>query len=166
MAGDEQVSGEKPGPPPAPVRVLISDDDPIARRFLESAVSRAGYEVTAVPGVDEAWQILSALGDVPTVAILDWMMPGLTGVELCEKVRAATPQVPLYLIVLTSRGETSDVVRALQAGADDRITKPFEPAELRARLAAGARIVTLQQQLADRSGRSRRRWRTCSSSRG
>ena len=131
------------------LRILIADDDPIARRFLESAVSRAGYEVTAVSDGDEAWRVLSG-PDAATVAVLDWMMPGLTGIEVCEKVRAAGLRTPPYLIVLTSRGATDDVVRALQAGADDHITKPFEIDELRARLAVGVRIVTLQRQLADR----------------
>ena len=130
-------------------QVLIADDDPIARRFLESALSKSGYAVTAVSSGDEAWQILSRQV-VPTIAVLDWMMPGLTGLEVCEKVRAAGLPVSPYLIVLTSRGETDDVVQALRAGADDHITKPFEVAELRARLAVGVRIVTLQQQLGER----------------
>jgi DNA-binding response OmpR family regulator len=130
-------------------RVLIADDDVIARRFLESAVRQSGYEVTVVSSGDEAWRVLSSR-DVPTIAVLDWMMPGLTGLDLCEKVRAANLPVPPYLIVLTSRGETGDIVEALRAGADDHITKPFEIAELRALLAVGVRIVTLQQQLTER----------------
>jgi DNA-binding response OmpR family regulator len=133
----------------AALRVLIADDDPIARRFLERAVSRAGYEAVVVSAGDEAWRVLSA-EDGPSVAVLDWMMPGLTGIEVCEKVRAAGLRIPPYLIVLTSRGATDDVVRALRAGADDHITKPFEIEELRARLAVGVRIVTLQRQLAGR----------------
>lgn len=133
----------------AALRVLIADDDPIARRFLERAVSRAGYEAVMVSTGDEAWRVLS-VEDGPGVAVLDWMMPGLTGIEVCEKVRAAGLRSPPYLIVLTSRGATDDVVRALRAGADDHITKPFEIEELRARLAVGVRIVTLQRQLADR----------------
>lgn len=133
----------------AALRVLIADDDPIARRFLERAVSRAGYEPVLVSAGDEAWRVLSA-EDGPSVAVLDWMMPGLTGIEVCEKVRAAGLRIPPYLIVLTSRGATDDVVQALRAGADDHITKPFEIEELRARLAVGVRIVTLQRQLADR----------------
>ena len=133
----------------AALRVLIADDDPIARRFLERAVSRAGYEAVVVSAGDEAWRVLSA-EDGPSVAVLDWMMPGLTGIEVCEKVRAAGLRIPPYLIVLTSRGATDDVVRALRAGADDHITKPFEIEELRARLAVGVRTVTLQRQLAGR----------------
>lgn len=130
-------------------RVLVADDDAIARRFLESTLSKSGYDVSVVSSGDEAWQVLSS-PDVPTIAILDWMMPGLTGVEVCERVRAANPPVAPYLIVLTSRAATGDVVEALRAGADDHITKPFEIAELRARLAVGVRIVTLQQQLTER----------------
>jgi sigma-B regulation protein RsbU (phosphoserine phosphatase) len=102
-----------------------------------------------VAGGAEAWQVLSGL-EAPTIAVLDWMMPELTGVEVCEKVRAASLPTSPYLIVLTSRGETGDVVRALQAGADDYITKPFEIDELRARLSVGARIVALQQHLSER----------------
>jgi phosphoserine phosphatase RsbU/P len=130
-------------------RVLVADDDAIARRFLESTLSKSGYEVTVAASGDEAWRILSGQ-DGPTIAVLDWMMPGLTGIEVCRKVRAANLPVTPYLIVLTSRGETGDVVEALRAGADDHITKPFEIAELRARLAVGVRIVTLQQQLTER----------------
>jgi DNA-binding response OmpR family regulator len=100
------------------------------------------------------------------VAVLDWMMPGLTGLEVCEKVRAAGLRPSPYLIVLTSRGAPDDVVRALQTGADDHITKPFEPGEARARLAVGARLVALQQELADGCALSRTRSPTCSSSRG
>ena len=131
------------------MKVLIADDDAITRRLLESALSKSGYEVVAVGGGEQAWRILSEQ-DAPTIAVLDWMMPGMTGVEVCERVRAASLPVSPYLIVLTSRGDTGDVVKALQAGADDYITKPFEVDELRARLSVGVRILTLQQQLNDR----------------
>ncbi len=131
------------------VKVLIADDDAIARRFLGSALTRSGYDVMAVSGGGDAWRVLSSPG-APPVAVLDWMMPEMTGLEVCEKVRAASLPVSPYLIVLTSRGETGDVVRALRAGADDHITKPFEIDELRARVSVGVRIATLQQQLADR----------------
>jgi CheY-like chemotaxis protein len=144
MSGSEGGEGAAPA-----LRVLIADDEAIARRVLEHAVKQAGYAATVVASGDEAWRALSGAGG-PLVAVLDWMMPGLTGIEVCEKVRAAGLRPAPYLIVLTSRGEPGDVVRALEAGADDHITKPFEPGELRARLAVGARIVTLQQELADR----------------
>ena len=131
------------------MRVLVADDDAIARRLLESTLSKSGHDVVAVAGGAEAWRVLSG-PEAPTIAVLDWMMPELTGVEVCEKARAASLPVSPYLIVLTSRGETGDVVKALQAWADDYITKPFEIDELRARLFVGARIVGLQQQLSDR----------------
>ena len=131
------------------MRILVADDDAIGRRLLERALGKSGHEVLAVPDGAEAWRILAA-PDPPALAILDWMMPGLTGVELCRKVREAVWPVEPYLIVLTSRGETVDVVTALQAGANDYVTKPFEIEELRARVSVGERIVTLQQQLSDR----------------
>ena len=135
--------------PAVKVKVLVADDDAIARRFLESALARSGYDVLAVSGGGEAWRVLSE-PDAPPVAVLDWMMPELTGVEVCEKVRAARLPMTPYLIVLTSRGETGDIVRALRGGADDHITKPFEVEELRARVSVGVRIATLQRQLAER----------------
>ncbi len=131
------------------MRVLVADDDPLARRLLEITLTRTGYEVLAVADGVEAWDVLHGQ-DSPTLALLDWMMPGLTGVDVCRKVREATPRGPIYLIVVTSKGQTEDVVNALRTGADDYITKPFEIEELRARLAVGERLVTLQQQLADR----------------
>jgi sigma-B regulation protein RsbU (phosphoserine phosphatase) len=131
------------------VRILVADDDAIGRRLVERALGKSGYDVLVVPDGAEAWRILAA-SDPPALAILDWMMPGLTGVEVCRKVREAGWPVEPYLIVLTSRGETSDVVTALQAGANDYVTKPFEIEELRARVSVGERIVTLQQQLSDR----------------
>jgi DNA-binding response OmpR family regulator len=131
------------------VKILVADDDAVARRLLESALSKAGYDVVAVTGGGEAWEVLSG-PDAPPLAVLDWEMPGMSGIEVCEKVRAAILPMPPYLIVLTSRGETDDVVKALQAGADDHIAKPFELEELRARVSVGVRIVTLQQQLTER----------------
>ena len=131
------------------MRVLVADDDPLARRLLEVTLTRSGYEVLAVADGVEAWDVLCGQ-DSPTLALLDWMMPGLTGVDVCRKVREAAPRDPIYLILVTSKGRTEDVVNALRTGADDYITKPFEIEELRARLAVGERLVTLQQQLADR----------------
>jgi phosphoserine phosphatase RsbU/P len=131
------------------VRVLVADDDLLTRRLLEKILGKSGHEVvTATSGI-EAWQILSGQ-DPPALAILDWMMPQMTGVEVCRRVREAQGPVPTYLVVLTSRGQTEDLVAAFEAGADDYITKPFEAEELRARVSVGVRMITLQQQLADR----------------
>ena len=131
------------------MRILVADDDPIGRRLLERALGKSGHDVVVVPNGADAWQVLSA-PDPPALAILDWMMPELTGIELCRKARETEWAVEPYLIVLTSRGATADVVTALEAGANDYITKPFEIEELRARVSVGERIVTLQQQLSDR----------------
>jgi DNA-binding response OmpR family regulator len=131
------------------VRILVADDDPIGRRVLERALAKSGHDVLVVPDGTEAWRVLAA-PEPPALAILDWMMPGLTGIELCRKARETAWAVEPYLIVLTSRGASADVVTALQAGANDYVTKPFEIEELRARVSVGERIVTLQQQLSDR----------------
>ncbi|HWN55650.1 MAG TPA: response regulator transcription factor [Methylomirabilota bacterium] len=131
------------------MRILIADDDLLTRRLLEKILAKSGHEVVAAGSGSEAWQILSGQ-DPPALAILDWMMPQMTGVEVCRKVREAGGSAPSYLVVLTSRGQTDDLVTAFEAGADDYITKPFEAEELRARVSVGVRMVTLQQQLADR----------------
>ena len=131
------------------MRILIADDDLLIRRILEKILGKSGHEVVAAASGSEAWQILSGQ-DPPALAILDWMMPQMTGVEVCRKVRAAGGSAPTYLVVLTSRGQTDDLVTAFEAGADDYITKPFEAEELRARVSVGVRMITLQQQLADR----------------
>ena len=131
------------------MKILIADDDRLMRRMLEVILAKSGHELVAAASGSEAWQILSG-PEAPSLAILDWMMPKMTGLEVCSKVREAGAAVPTYLIVLTSRGQTDDLVTAFEAGADDYITKPFEAEELRARVSVGVRMVTLQQQLADR----------------
>ena len=131
------------------MRILIADDDLLTRRILEKILAKSGHEVVAAASGSEAWQILSGQ-DPPALAILDWMMPQMTGVEVCRKVREAGGSVPTYLVVLTSRGQTDDLVTAFEAGADDYITKPFETEELRARVSVSVHMITLQQQLAYR----------------
>jgi CheY-like chemotaxis protein len=130
-------------------RVLIAEDDPISRRLLEATLQRWGYEVVVTVDGAAAWTGLSDPG-APTVAILDWMMPGLDGVEVCRRVRARGGPTAPYLILLTAKGQREDVVAGLEAGADDYVTKPFDREELRARLKVGMRIVDLQKSLADR----------------
>ena len=131
------------------MRILIAEDDLVSRRMLEATLCRWGHEVLVTEDGDSAWAELQKQ-DSPRLAILDWMMPGLDGVEICRRVRATTPRKPPYLILLTARGSTADVVVGLQAGADDYVTKPFERDELKARVQAGARIVELQEALATR----------------
>lgn len=127
-------------------RVLIADDDPLSRRMLEAFLTKSGYRVvTAVDGVD-ALKILSA-EDSPPLAILDWMMPGLEGPQVCERVRALPERPYVYILLLTARNEKQDLLNGLQSGADDYLTKPFDAQELRARLHVGQRILDLQDSL-------------------
>ncbi len=132
------------------MKILIADDDTMARHLLERTLSTWGYEVVAVSDGSQAWDILQGESP-PPAAILDWMMPGMTGIEVCRQARAAGGAAGgTYLIMVTSRDQKADIVEALRAGADDFVTKPFFPEELRARVQAGERIITLQQSLAER----------------
>ena len=131
------------------MRILIAEDDPVSRRMLEATLHRWGHDVIHVADGDAAWSKLQDPG-APRLAILDWMMPGLDGVEICRKVREMSPARPPYLILLTARGRKPDIVAGLEAGADDYVTKPFDREELRARVQAGARILELQDALAER----------------
>jgi len=129
-------------------RVLIADDEATTRRLLEAQLNVWGYEVLSTGDGLEAWDIL-ARDSAVQVAIIDWMMPELDGLGLCRRVRAAIFR-PVYLIMLTSKTAKINVAQGLDAGADDYITKPFNPTELRARVGVGERMVLLQMELADR----------------
>lgn len=131
------------------MRVLIAEDDPVTARLLEGLLGSWNYDVLTVRDGSAALAVLQA-ESAPQLALLDWMMPGLHGVDVCRLVRERRGGVPTYLILLTSRSGRSDVVAGLRAGADDYLVKPFDPNELNARLNAGARIVDLQQQLGTR----------------
>ena len=131
------------------MRVLIADDDPVIRRLLEATLGASGHEVVAVADGTAAWEALAG-DDAPLLAILDWVMPGIQGIEVCRRVRAETRPIRPYLILLTAKDRTEDIVAGLQAGTDDYIAKPFAPDELRARVQVGARVVALQQGLAAR----------------
>jgi len=128
------------------MRVLVADDDEIYRSLLAATLGRWGYEVTAVAGGEQALERLGTEG-APTLAILDWMMPGLTGPEVCARLRAAAGPRYTYVLLLTARHKMEDVVKGLESGADDYLTKPFDTAELRARLRAAERILALQEKL-------------------
>jgi len=128
------------------VRILIADDDVTSRLVLEGVLKRHGHVVIAT--VDGTAALKVMLGpDAPKLAILDWMMPGLAGVDVCRRVRARQSDEPPYLILLTSRGEKADIVAGLNAGADDYLAKPFDAGELRARVEVGRRMVDLQASL-------------------
>ncbi len=126
--------------------VLIAEDDPVSRRLLQVSLTGAGYKTITAKNGDEALRVLKAEGG-PRLAILDWMMPSLDGVEVCRQVREATPEPYVYMILLTAKGHPTEIIQGLEAGADDYITKPFDLQELKARLRAGKRILQLQEQL-------------------
>ena len=130
----------------APSRVLIADDDPLTRRLLERTLGRAGYDVVAVDNGRKALEHLSKI-DGPRLALLDWLMPELNGVEVCREIRRRSEYPYAYLILLTSKTSKLDVVTGLQAGADDYITKPCDAEELKARLRSGERILKLEDKL-------------------
>jgi PleD family two-component response regulator len=114
--------------------------------MLEAFLVKWGYEVMVAKEGEEAWGMLQE-NDAPQLAILDWMMPGRAGIDICRSVRQMEGRPYIYIILLTARGHKKDMVEGLEAGADDYVTKPFDPFELRARLRAGQRIVELQEQL-------------------
>src|SRR5262249_39923877 len=131
------------------MNVLIAEDDLIPRRMLRTALAGWGYQAEEASDGLEAWQALQR-PDAPRLAVLDWMMPGLDGVEVCRRLRARPSPAPTYVILLTARGAKEDVVAGLEAGADDYVVKPFDREELRARLRVGQRVVELQASLAAR----------------
>ncbi len=129
-----------------PTRILIADDDPVFRHLLESLLTRWGYEVATASDGTEAWNVLLQT-DAPNLAIIDWLMPGVDGVELCQRIKAEFKYRAVYAILVTAHQRGDDCVLALEAGADDFIAKPISPAELLARVRAGARIVDYQRLL-------------------
>ncbi|MBN1426271.1 diguanylate cyclase [Candidatus Fermentibacteria bacterium] len=130
------------------MRVLIADDDKAWLDLLEIVLKQDGHEAVRAADGAEAWAVLQR-SDAPLMAILDWMMPGIDGIEVVRRVRALqTDQLP-YLIILTARDQKSDIIEALNAGANDYVAKPFNVGELRARVAVGRRVVEMQQALLD-----------------
>jgi two-component system cell cycle response regulator len=128
------------------MRILIAEDDAISRRILEATLKRSGYDVVAACDGHAAWDALQA-PDAPRMAILDWMMPGMDGPEVCRAVRKRGDQGYVYLLLLTAREGKQALVEGLEAGADDYLVKPFDAFELKARLDVGRRILDLQRQL-------------------
>ncbi len=135
--------------------ILIAEDDFTSRSMLAAVLRKAGYEVMEALDGAEAWEILQR-PDAPRLAIIDWMMPGLDGLEVVRRVRALETEQPPFLIVLTSRGEKADIVAGLEAGADDYLAKPFDPGELSARIGVGRRLVETRKALVENIGELRR----------
>ena len=131
------------------MRVLIAEDDPVSRTILARMLTDWGHYVLAKVDGEAAWEILQ-LPDAPKLAILDWMMPKMDGLEVCRRVSELASEEPTYLILLTAKDQTGDVVVGLDAGANDYVVKPFDRRELQARVRVGERIVQLQRDLGTR----------------
>jgi sigma-B regulation protein RsbU (phosphoserine phosphatase) len=131
------------------MQVLIAEDDRVTGEILVRTLERWDHQITLVSDGAQAWQALRTATE-PTLAILDWMMPGMDGPDVCRRVRQDRPDANMYLLLVTAREGRSDVVAGLDAGADDYIIKPFDLEELRARVAVGVRVLGLQQKLAER----------------
>lgn len=124
------------------MRILIVDDDDISAEILSNALTRFGHQVTAARDGFEALELIRS-GEFRMV-ILDWEMPGMTGVDLCRRIRERYASGYIYIILLTARRGTSSIVEGMKAGADDFLSKPFEPEELDVRIHAGSRILALE----------------------
>ncbi|MFM1769520.1 MAG: hypothetical protein RJA22_2049 [Verrucomicrobiota bacterium] len=131
------------------MKILIAEDDAVSRRLLEATLTKWGHEVLATPSGDRAWELLQQPGS-PLLLVLDWLMPGLDGLELCRRARALPSHAHAYILLLTSRQSRADLITGLAAGADDYLVKPFDHGELRARLQVGMRVLQLQATLAER----------------
>jgi diguanylate cyclase (GGDEF)-like protein len=128
------------------VKILIADDESVSRRMLQGLLTKWGYEVIAAENGKAAWDLLN-VPDAPRIALLDWMMPGLNGVDVCKKVRFHRPDPYTYILLLTAKDAKESVVEGLESGADDYLTKPFHPQELKARLRVGLRLLELEDTL-------------------
>jgi phosphoserine phosphatase RsbU/P len=129
--------------------ILVAEDESVSRHILVASLQKWGYSVIAAEDGTQAWEALQE-EDAPQLAILDWLMPGMDGIEICRLIRQSPRARPIYLILLTARRGQEDKIQGLQAGADDYITKPFNREELRARVQVGIRVLDLQGALAQR----------------
>lgn len=128
------------------MKILIADDDPVSRQLLRGLVLKWGYEVVTAEDGNAAWNSLKLL-DAPRMALLDWMMPGLNGIDVCRELRKHRPEPYTYILLLTAKDAKESVVEGLESGADDYLTKPFHPQELRARIRVGFRLLELEDNL-------------------
>lgn len=130
------------------MKILVADDDATQRTLLRATLVKLGYDVELACDGAQAWQALEH-PQAPALAILDWLMPGMTGPEICRKLRARRNGAYVYVILLTGLDELEDLVKGMDAGADDYIAKPYKVQELHARLRAGERILALERDLMD-----------------
>src|SRR6202049_5335242 len=130
------------------LQVLVVDDSPVYRKLVEHALEGNPYSLIFAKSGHEALDLFA--GKLPAIVITDWMMPDLSGLELCQRLRADVHRGYTYIILLTSIAEKDNVVKGLAAGADDYLTKPFDPGELLARIGVGRRIIDLNRELASK----------------
>ena len=128
------------------MKILIVEDDPVSRRLLEVTLGKFGYDVVVTSNGNEALEVLQG-PSVPSLVISDWMMPGMDGLELCRNIRGMKKSSYTYFIILTAKGGKEDVIKGLDAGADDFLIKPFNSEELKYRVKIGERIINLEQRI-------------------
>jgi len=133
--------------PPQP-QILVADDSPLFQDMLQKLLLEWGYEVIVVSDGQQAWDLLRQENG-PRLALLDWMMPGMEGAEICRQVRAGIRDRYVYMLLMSVRADLEDVVTGMESGADDYIVKPFQVDELRARVRAGRRVLALQEELVE-----------------
>lgn len=132
------------------MRILVADDDVASRTILTMMLEKNGHRVVTSDNGTDALALLTRQ-DHPEMAILDWLMPGCDGIEVCSRLRASERDLPIYVIMLTIKGEKNDIVQGLDSGANDYISKPYDPGELHARVLSGERIISLQRELKARA---------------
>jgi sigma-B regulation protein RsbU (phosphoserine phosphatase) len=133
---------------PRPTTVLIADDDKLTLNVLNDTLTRAGYDVLTATDGEQAWKKLQQSN--VSLAVLDWIMPGMEGPEICQRAAKEPKMANRYFILLTGKSKTEDLVAGLQSGASDYLRKPFDEAELLARVEVGVRFIELQRKLAER----------------
>ena len=127
------------------MKILVADDSPITRKILQRALENAGFDIIVAEEGDHAWQILTDSPDI-SLAILDWMMPGLSGIEICKKLAKKQSRF-VYIILLTAKDGNKNLDDAFQAGADDFIHKPFDNEELLAKIKVGQKTINRKREL-------------------
>lgn len=128
------------------MQILIAEDDFTSRAILTAVLKKQGYDVVATVNGADAWAAMQQ-PEAPKLAILDWMMPKMDGIEVCRRIRTLETEQPPYIIMLTSKDEKTNIITGLEAGADDYLVKPYDPGELCARVRVGLRMIEMQAAL-------------------
>lgn len=125
------------------MRIMVAEDNPETQILLKSNLEKWGYDVTVAGDGESAWNKLQAQ-NAPPLVLMDWMMPGMDGLEVCRRVRGKLQDKVFYIILLTAKSDQEDIIAGLQSGADDFLSKPFNMRELQARIKAGERVLNFQ----------------------